>query len=84
MLLPELMPVAVKAEYEDTFVAEVQPALSAPLAPLAMTLATLRPPCRALQVPGLLRLHGNGAASWTGAAALYFERHFMVLLLLVG
>ena len=38
-----MMPVAVKAEYEDTFVADVQLALLAPLAPSGLPLPALHP-----------------------------------------
>jgi hypothetical protein len=52
-----------EAELVDVIAAVTLPTLSVLPAPLAMTLAMLRPPCQALQVLGLFRRHGNGAAA---------------------
>ena len=58
--LLDLMPVAVKAEYEDTFVADVQLALLAPPAPSGLSLPALLPRCAgagaAVVPPGVVAL----------------------------
>ena len=53
-----------EVELVVVIVAIIMPTLLLALpAPLAMTLATLRPPRKALQVSGLRRFHGHGAAA---------------------
>ena len=52
-LLPDPMPVAIMAEHEDTFVADVQLALSAPPAPSGLPLPALRPRRSGAGVPWL-------------------------------
>ena len=61
------MPVAVKAEYEDTFVADVQLALLGPLAPSGLPFPALHP-----------RRAGAGAAVFHPGVVAFFVVVFVI------